>query len=125
MYADNAMVRSNPIALVRREDMPISVKRTSIGHAYDHHLLIKGDLDRGLRSAGMLGDVGQRLLRDAVHGEVEARRHRYQVPAEPVRDLQAGRSALSQQPIHVSQTGRGKKAGLSCIITTEDLEHTA
>ena len=84
---------------------------------------VDGDVRRGAR-AGVLADVGQRLLHDAVGGEVDAGRERALPAADLDVDRDVGGAALGHELVQPREA-RLRRRGRVLLVGAQDAEQPA
>jgi hypothetical protein len=82
------------------------------------------EYDVDARGRRVLAGVGQRLLYDAVGGEVHARRHRHRVPLHDEVDAQTRRTHVLHQPLDLLQP-RLRAERQRVVAGAQHAEHSA
>ena len=77
---------------------------------------------RGVRAAGVLDDVGQRLLEDPERRQVDALGERARVALDGELDPQAGRARALQQVVEVGQPRLRRALGRLVLVGSQQLE---
>src|SRR6516164_9550910 len=116
--------------------MPLSVlsrsgDATAIADAQAHQVLnlVDGQIHAGNGMRGVLGNVRERLLDDAIYSQTDSRRHLTWIPIDVDRYVHPGRGVLFNQASHVR--GRGKwsqdrwSAGGRCLGSLEQPNRSA
>ena len=95
-----------------------------VGHVDIDLIGMVAERDGRIRRAGVADDVGQRLLDDAVGGQVDGGRQRERIPGHGERDRQAGAAGSFDQGVELGQA-RGGLNGVGVVGLAEHVEDGA
>lgn len=123
-HADNPVMRSSFVFGSRHRVTTIGVVNSFVKYVDGHRTILKVDVHCGWGSSGVLRDVRERLLDDAIYGEIQARWEFHSFTTLLELDLDTRRSKLHQQLINVVDArGRSQARGVG-VIAPQDTQYS-